>query len=60
MSFRINDPDQVCLRSCHSNGVNVAIADGSVYWVDNNIDPKLLKALITIDGGEDVKAFNNY
>jgi prepilin-type processing-associated H-X9-DG protein len=59
MSFKINDQDRVGLRSNHPHGANIALADGSVRWVNDDIDPKLVKALITIDGKEDVSAFSN-
>lgn len=57
MSFKINDPNGIGLRSNHSRGVNVFFADGSVRSLNEHIDPMVLKALITIDGGEDVSAF---
>jgi len=61
MSFKINDPDQACPRSCHSNGLNMLLTDGSVfYFYDRNESPSMkeyLKALITINGGEDMSKF---
>jgi prepilin-type N-terminal cleavage/methylation domain-containing protein/prepilin-type processing-associated H-X9-DG protein len=39
----------------HTQGINVAMADGSVRFIDLTIDPKALAAAITLDGGETVK-----
>jgi len=36
----------------HQDGINVAMADGSVHFIRSSIDPSKLAALITIDGGE--------
>jgi prepilin-type processing-associated H-X9-DG protein len=55
MSFRINDPDHASPRSCHSNGINIAFADGSVQFVSP--DEQYLKAITTINGGEDMSKF---
>lgn len=60
MSFKINDKDRISVRSNHPHIVNISFADGSVRSVKDDIDPKLLKALITIDGGEDVSALNDW
>ena len=38
----------------HTRGVNVAMADGSVRFIRDTIDPKILAAAITIAGGESV------
>ena len=54
MSFRINDPTRPSISSRHPGGAHVAFVDGSVYFVSEQIDPEMLRALITIDGGEDV------
>lgn len=45
------------ISSHHSGGAHIAMADGSVRFVNEKIDPKLLKALVTIDGGEPVGDF---
>lgn len=61
MSFRINDKSRIGLRSNHPQTVNVSIADGSVRSIADSIDPEVLKALITIDGGEeDAGKFMNH
>lgn len=39
--------------------VNVTLCDGSACSISKDIDPKLLKALMTIDGGESVESFRN-
>jgi prepilin-type processing-associated H-X9-DG protein len=36
----------------HPNGINAAMADGSVRFISSSIDPSKLAAAITIDGGE--------
>ena len=39
-------------RSRHAGGVNVAMCDGSVRFVSNNVDLKTWQALGTMNGGE--------
>jgi len=36
----------------HRDGMNAAMADGSVRFIRSSIDPGKLAAAITIDGGE--------
>jgi prepilin-type processing-associated H-X9-DG protein len=60
MSYRVNDPGRAGPRSCHSRGANVLLADGSVTYicdVGQDIE-KLMKAMVTINGGEDVSGFD--
>jgi prepilin-type processing-associated H-X9-DG protein len=57
MSFRINDPNGKGIGSYHPGIANAAFADGAVRPISNDIDPKLLKSLITINGTEDVSEF---
>lgn len=38
----------------HKSGMNVAMADGSVQFIRNSIQPSMLAAAITIAGGESV------
>ncbi len=42
----------------HPAGVNAAYADGSVHFLRPSIDPSILAALITIDGGERLDHFD--
>jgi prepilin-type processing-associated H-X9-DG protein len=63
MSFRLNDPSRACVRSRHSNGANVLFADGSVRYFsagDRSKDAEAhLKALVTVNGGEDMTTFKD-
>jgi hypothetical protein len=56
MSFRINDRGGISVRSDHPHGAMIALGDGSVRFLSDDTDPKLLKALTTIDGKEAVSA----
>jgi len=47
------------IRSHHPGIVNVTLCDGSAQSISKDIDPKLLKALMTIDGGESVESFRD-
>jgi prepilin-type processing-associated H-X9-DG protein len=59
MSFKINDPDQACPRSCHGGGLNMVFADGHVEYFGEFPDAeKFLKAVTTINGGEDMSKFS--
>ena len=51
----INGPDGI--GGPHVGGVNAAFADGSVRFISENIDPKVLEALATKAGGEVVPNF---
>ena len=42
----------VAARSYHVNGVNVCLADGSVRFVNNNVDVTTWQNIASIDGGE--------
>ncbi len=39
-------------RGRHPGGVNVALADGSVQFVGDEVDLNLWRAMVTIAGGE--------
>lgn len=56
MSFQINAPGGKDISSRHCpgwyNGAYVALCDGSTHYLGASIDPSVVKALITIAGGE--------
>jgi prepilin-type processing-associated H-X9-DG protein len=45
------------ISSFHAGGAHVALADGAVRWVNESIDPTVLKALVTANGGEPEREF---
>ncbi len=45
------------MSSYHTGGVQVLLADGSVHFLSENIDPEVISSLITRNGGEDVGDF---
>ncbi|MCL2304119.1 MAG: DUF1559 domain-containing protein [Planctomycetaceae bacterium] len=49
----VNRSDQG-IGSFHQTGANCTFIDGSVHFLSNSVDPKTLKALLTIAGGESV------
>lgn len=51
----INGPDGI--GGPFPGGMNAGLADGSVRFISENIDPDVFKALITINGGERIPAF---
>ncbi len=57
MSFRVNDPRGKCIRSKHTGVAHVLLADGSVRAISEDIDPQVLKGMLTIAGGELVPPF---
>ena len=57
MSFRLNDWSRPSIRSRHPGVANAMFASGMVQSIHEDIDPEVLKALITADGGEDVSEF---
>ena len=59
MSYRVNDFQRPSIRSTHPGGAVVGFADGFVHSINENIDPEVLRGLITIDGGEDTSAHWN-
>jgi len=51
--FHCTDTDAaMAARSRHSGGVNACLADGSVHFISNNVDPNTWTALFTVAGGE--------
>lgn len=51
----INGPDGI--GSPFPGGANMMLLDGSVRFVSENIDPKVMEALVTIRGGERIGNF---
>ncbi len=41
-----------CISSNHTDGANVLLFDASVHYLQNDIPPDLLRALLTANGGE--------
>ena len=60
MSFKINDNVRKGIRSQHHGVANAMFADGSVRRLSEDIDPKVLRGLTTIAGGEDISAVSDY
>ena len=63
MSFRRNDPDRVCAtKSANRMGriyfLSTAVERTSGWWQPQNSESQL-KALITVNGGEDLGKFDN-
>jgi hypothetical protein len=57
MSFKIGDPEHVCPRG-HVDGVHVLFADSHVeFFSAGECDEAHLKAVVTINGGEDMSKF---
>jgi prepilin-type processing-associated H-X9-DG protein len=62
MTFHINhvgsdgQPGKSDISSAHYGTANVLFCDGSVRSLSNGLDPKVLEALLTIDGGEKLPA----
>ena len=49
-------PDGI-MSSHHTGGAQAALADGSVRFISADTDPNILKALLTVDGKEEVGEF---
>ena len=52
MSFKIDDPDRVSIRSPHPAVANAMFCDGSVRSLSKDIDPAVLRSLLTIADGQ--------
>jgi prepilin-type processing-associated H-X9-DG protein len=52
MSFKINNPSRPGISSHHQGGAHVLMMDGSVRFLRDDLSPAMVRALITIDGGE--------
>lgn len=54
MSFQINDHDRPSISSEHPKGPWVGMVDGSVVQLSPELPPEVVKAMITINGGETI------
>jgi hypothetical protein len=52
----VNGPDGI--GGPYEGGVQVGFADGSVHYISKDVDPKMMEALMTINGGEVVNLGN--
>jgi hypothetical protein len=52
MSLRVNDRKRSGISSPHPGGANIVMGDASYHFLSESIAPGMLKALITIAGGE--------
>ena len=48
------------ISAWHRGGGHAAFADGSVHFLSHDIDPTVLKALTTIDGGDSVEGWESW
>lgn len=54
MSLKVNDSQALSISSTHPSGPAVFFADGGVFRLSQDIDQNTLRALITINGGEQI------
>ncbi len=54
ITFKINDPEYFGIASRHPGGAQVGLADGSVRFLPDTVDPRAVEAMTTVNGGEDV------
>ncbi len=52
LSLRLNDGSGKCIGSRHPRGANVAMADGSVRFISDTLDPQTLRRLILRSDGQ--------
>ncbi len=52
MNFGINTSKRQGISSNHPSGANVAFCDGSVRLLSKSYNPQLVKAMLTVNGGE--------
>ncbi|NUQ63252.1 MAG: DUF1559 domain-containing protein [Pirellulales bacterium] len=57
ITFEVNEPMGGEIESLHPGGVNCAMCDGAVRFLSDTIDPKTVRGMSTISGGEAVEAF---
>jgi len=50
----VNCTNEFGMYSPHTGGANAAYADASVHFLNNNVDPHIIVAMITRSGGENI------
>jgi prepilin-type processing-associated H-X9-DG protein len=55
MDARVNEDNLVGLFSYHPGGAHAAMCDGSVHLIREGIDPRIIAALVTREGGEVIR-----
>ena len=55
MSFQINDPNKPSISRTGYDGANVGFADCHIQWVSDDTPPEVIRAALTINGGEKVE-----
>ncbi len=58
ISYQISNPGHVGVGSGHKGGAHVLLCDGSVLFLSDSTDPKFVRGLTTIGGGEDLEGFS--
>jgi prepilin-type processing-associated H-X9-DG protein len=53
-SRRVNETNFVGIFSFHPGGAHVAMADGSAHFLSESVEPAVLRALATREGGEPI------
>ena len=53
MSLTVNARNRPAISSRHPGGANVSFVDGGVGFLKNSVPPATVKALMTIDAGDD-------
>lgn len=55
ISYQINNPAETeGIKSKHPGGANVAICDGSIRFLNDQVDKEVVKQMTTIAGGEQI------
>lgn len=52
LPLQINPPAGKGISSHHSGGANVFMADGSIRFLPNDLPAEVLRAMLTVSGGE--------
>jgi hypothetical protein len=55
MGYQVNNPLEPGISSMHPSCASALFADGHTQTLSNSIDPSVLKALLTIAGGEKIQ-----